>query len=827
MSPLFTTRVCSVHKGRAKPYSKQGPAWFDTELRKLRSKAVNAGQRVVTETDRNNVITACKQYRATKQRKIRQFQEMCSNKLHNAFLENKSNLWNVLKEINSSNRPSHNEPSLTEFTGYFQKLSESQEADYFDYSYETAAKAFIEKYDEQKNFNNGFMSNLELEVINSNFTEEEIINSINYLKNNKSPGIDAIPAEIIKHCKHDIARHVTNAFNYIIEKREFPESWSEGLRSAIHKSGKTNKVENYRGITILPILEKIFEIAVYKRLSFVNEAFNKIDENNGGFLPGRRTADNLFILQGIIQKQLIMGKSVILCFVDFSKAFDLVNRNILFYKIMKSGWYGKVIDTLRSLYRKTSYRVKKDGWMSFLITNILGVNQGGIASGLLFRKYLSDLDEYLKTKFGICVGEIIITHILWADDLILITDEENRMQNHLNGLLEFCKKNLAIVNEIKTKCMGFGKIKKVTVKFNGKIIEQVDRYKCLGNILSPINRCNADPFKLNAEYLCDRARKALYAMSHRTRNISHVSPQLKFHMFNTLILPILTYGSDVWAVNKTSLKVIDKIFLRYVRCALSIKATTSNVITIGESGQYAPSVQCTIALLNFANRLHHMSDSVLVKQVYNELLQLNEMGFHTWTGDVKALNELYNLDITCATSDFKIACKRNVRSHFRDNWYRELHDLDKNPILRTYVLFKSSFDLEPYLKYVKEYKYRAAIARLRSSSHTLAIERRRYERPKPPVEQRLCVICKRMVEDEIHFVTRCIVNRSERCLIEAKVSQLYPSFAYLDDYQKFIFFMNHHDARILTWFGKFLHNSFNARNLYFTVNQSYENTHNT
>ena len=135
------------------------------------------------------------------------------------------------------------------------------------------------------------------------------------------------------------------------------------------------------------------------------------------------------------------------------------------------------------------------------------------------------------------------------------------MQSHLNGLLEFCKKNLAIVNEIKTKCMGFGKIKKVTVKFNGKIIEQVDRYKCLGNILSHINRCNADPFKHNAEYLCDRARKALYAMSHRTRNISHVSPQLKFHMFNTLILPILTYGSDVWAVNKTSLKVIDKIFL--------------------------------------------------------------------------------------------------------------------------------------------------------------------------------------------------------------------------------------------------------------------------
>ena len=69
---------------------------------------------------------------------------------------------------------------------------------------------------------------------------------------------------------------ISIAFNYIIEKREFPTSWSEGIRSAVFKSGKYDNVTNYRGITILPILEKIFEICIYKRLSFVNEAFNKM-----------------------------------------------------------------------------------------------------------------------------------------------------------------------------------------------------------------------------------------------------------------------------------------------------------------------------------------------------------------------------------------------------------------------------------------------------------------------------------------------------------------------------------------------------------------------
>ena len=165
-------------------------------------------------------------------------------------------------------------------------------------------------------------------------------------------------------------------------------------------------------------------------------------KKNDGFLPGRRTADNIFIISGLAQRQLLLGKCLILCFVDFSKAFDMVNRNILFYKIIKLGWYGKVTDTLRSLYSKTSFRVKHPGWLSFLIRNLIGVNQGGVASGLLFRKYLSDLDEYLNTHAGICVGDMLVAHILWADDLVLMADSIGAMQDQLNKLSAYCAKIL-------------------------------------------------------------------------------------------------------------------------------------------------------------------------------------------------------------------------------------------------------------------------------------------------------------------------------------------------------------------------------------------------
>ena len=130
------------------------------------------------------------------------------------------------------------------------------------------------------------------------------------------------------------------AFNYIIEHR-VPEVWAEGIRSAILKAGNNNVVNNYRGTSIVPIVEKVFEVAVYRRLSFANETFNRIDEHNGGFLQGSRTADNISVLQSLVQRQLNLGSSLAVCFVDLSKDFDLVNRNILFYKIMKSvAWKG-------------------------------------------------------------------------------------------------------------------------------------------------------------------------------------------------------------------------------------------------------------------------------------------------------------------------------------------------------------------------------------------------------------------------------------------------------------------------------------------------------
>ena len=447
-------KVCekSAPAARCRPNS---APWYDNECRQKRSLAIKAGERIYNEREREILAKACKSYRSCKQRKKRQYFHRCLNKLEDAYFNDRGKLWNTINSLSKTNN-TYDEPSGQDLVIHFKHLSAPNPKDYFSSTLENEAKQFFCNYVQVVS---PVKNDIAYNIINDNFTTQETEHCIDCLKNNKSPGVDGIPAELLKSCKNELSEWVTQVLNYIIEQRNFPESWSEGLRSSIYKAGDRLLPDSYRGITILPIFEKIFEMAVYKRLSFVNEAFNKIDPCNGGFINDSRTSDNLFILNGLIERQLNMGQSLYVCFIDFSKAFDLVNRDILFYKLVKMGWTGRVMDTLRNLYSKTNIRVKHKGKISSSFENKMGVNQGGVLSGLLFRKYLCDLGNYLKREVGVCIDQNILVHFLWADDLFVISNTVTGLQKQIDGIFKFASENQMGVNEIKTKSMGFGDTK--------------------------------------------------------------------------------------------------------------------------------------------------------------------------------------------------------------------------------------------------------------------------------------------------------------------------------------------------------------------------------
>ena len=188
-------------------------------------------------------------------------------------MNDRSNLWKALNKLSPYGNDT-NMPSRDEFYSHFKGIAGENHDLNFDYRYEIEAIQYLQN---EKSSIPPAICPVEYEILNSNFTVDEIKASINTLHNNKSPGIDCIPSEFLKHCRDIISEDITELFNYIIETREFPETWTEGLRSPIFKAGVKMETCNYRGITVLPIFEKIFEITVQKRLEFVNEAFRKTD----------------------------------------------------------------------------------------------------------------------------------------------------------------------------------------------------------------------------------------------------------------------------------------------------------------------------------------------------------------------------------------------------------------------------------------------------------------------------------------------------------------------------------------------------------------------
>ena len=165
-----------------------------------------------------------------------------------------------------------------------------------------------------------------------------------------------------------------------------------------------------------------------------------------------------------------------------------------------------------------------------------------------------------------------------------------------------------------------------------------------------------------------------------------------------------------------------------------------------------------------------------------------------------------------SSSQFKKFCYERLKNSFMNSWVNDLRNGHESSILRTYSLYKMNFGTENYLNYISKPKFRIALSKLRASSHDLEIERGRYVRPKLYLSERLCMSC-HVIEDEEHFVTGCINNLDMRESLFNKIATKEPSFANLSNREKFIYLMSCNDRQILSWFGEFLHNSFQTRNL--------------
>lgn len=222
---------------------------------------------------------------------------------------------------------------------------------------------------------------------------EEIKTAIKQTRNGASAGPDLFLNEFLKHGSEVLLLYIYDLFNKVFEMGYFPEKWSEGYIIPIFKKGDKNDVANYRGITLLSTVGKLFTRILNNRLNCWAEKYNVYVEAQAGFRKHMGTTDNIFVLNSLITHYLNNNENLYCAFIDFTKAFDYVVRDILWYKLLKIGVRGKMLDVIKSIYSSVKSRIKHNNILSDTFTCNIGVRQGECLSPFLFSLYLNDLEE--------------------------------------------------------------------------------------------------------------------------------------------------------------------------------------------------------------------------------------------------------------------------------------------------------------------------------------------------------------------------------------------------------------------------------------------------
>ena len=292
------------------------------------------------------------------------------------------------------------------------------------------------------------------------------------MKNSKAPGIDNIVNEYLKTTLAKFLPYYVKLFNVIFDSGESPDRWTVGIIKALYKNkGDPKDPDNYRAISLVSSLGKVFTAILNTRLNSFSDENNIISGVQGGFRSGYSTQDNIFILYCLISIFLSKKKKLFCTFIDFKKAFDTVWRAGLWKKLIKSNIKGKMFKIIHSMYNNIKSCVEVSGEYSDFFSCDVGVRQGENLSPFLFAIYLNDLEDFLSQNCDVglkTLDDISFENInvylklfllLYADDTVIFAESHEELQQALEVFQEYCNLWKLKVNVSKTKIVIFSKRK--------------------------------------------------------------------------------------------------------------------------------------------------------------------------------------------------------------------------------------------------------------------------------------------------------------------------------------------------------------------------------
>ena len=393
----------------------------------------------------------------------------------------------------------------------------------------------------------------------------EVKNSIRYIRNNKAPGFDDIPIELIKHAGSNCEKLIHKLITEIWNTGEWPDDWCKACYLPIPKKGDLQNCANYRTIALISHASKILLHIILGRLKGTMNS--EMAQEQAGFRPGRGTRDQSFNLRVIMQKMYEANRGLYLCFIDYKKAFDCINYELLWKTMIKMGFPVHIVSLIRSLYKNQASRVMTNNGPTDWFKNERGVRQGCVLSPNLFNIETEEIIRQATTEFdGVSVGGRHISNLRYADDTVLLAESEEKLQSLLDAVEDRSAEHGLLLNASKTKVMYSGKeTEGVTILTRaGEELEQVSEFTYLGSCIDDDNSCENDIRKRLAMGRTSMIKLVKIWADHG------VPKQLKYRLVKALIWPIACFGSEAWTIKAADEKRIQAFEMFCIRRLLRV-----------------------------------------------------------------------------------------------------------------------------------------------------------------------------------------------------------------------------------------------------------------
>ena len=742
--PLFL-KTFIRNDGVNRPTRKR-PQWATEEwgdLKKMFLRSRDKYKRNPSDINKTIMIEMRKNYKRLSKQLQNSYDNLQTRKLINSKINNIKLYWKMLAGKRRDNTGC--KVDIKDLYNHFLRLSDPEDDFFCADPYITEEVCRIAQED----------IILAFEELNVPIVLNEVLVAIKLLKSGKCGAEDFLINEYFVHGQKILGPHLVTLFNAIFDSGIFPEIWSDGLLLPLHKKGSQFDPQNFRGITLLSTLGKLFTRILNRRLDNWAENYGIYVEAQNGFRKGRGTVDSAFILQNMVNDFLETGKKLYAFFIDYSKAFDYVVHDNLWFKLLKCGVRGKIVNLIRNMYCKVKTNVFSNGIKSPPFYSSLDVRQGECLSPFLFAIYVNDLEDYLRgANAGVTISDVKFLLLLYADDVVIFAESAEKLQEQINKLYMYCMEWRLRLNTEKSQILVFRR-GSTTVRddwyYGASRIKVTNKISYLGLVFS-----SNGFFKNSQATLADQASKALFQLHKTLHKFKNVPVSLTLDLFDKFISPILNYASEVWGFH--SAPEIERIHLTFCKNILGVKKTTQNDFVYGLLGRHPLQIDRYCKIMNYWLKIVSGAKPFYVNTVYHaSKLRANLDSSYNWASKVKKLlhengygdvwenQGVYNPDA------FMYVFRQRLIDIYKQNWNTRLTE---SPRARFYRVVINDLSFYEQLDKIHNKSHRNALARLITSSHRLRVETGRWERPVIPYESRICTMCHKL-DDEFHFLLEC------------------------------------------------------------------------